>query len=186
MSHYNDNTTQTRSWKISKEQTIWYDYFSEYLQDTHFSKLFKSEFSCDKQARKKINEDVLVLSLSPSSQITWYRSMYAFKNQIRKHNAEEILTMVDFSVAAIFSQHCRSKVHAMNFKAANLEYVIWLDKILGVNYVRYELVVLYCNWVMANIVGHNVTLKRDDYRFSLVNFNRSISLSAESFVFSLY
>jgi hypothetical protein len=46
--------------------------------------------------------------------------------------------------------------------------------------------VLYRNWVMANIVGHNATMKRDDYGFSLVNFDRLVPLSAKSFAFPLH
>jgi hypothetical protein len=80
-------------------------------------------------------------------------------------------------VTATFSLNCQSSIHAKNLKAANLEYVEWVEEILAVDYGRYELVVLYCNWVMANMVGHNVTMKRDDYGFSLVNFDRIISLS---------
>jgi hypothetical protein len=71
-------------------------------------------------------------------------------------------------------------------KAANLEYVRWVEEILAVDYGRYELVVLYCNWVMTNMVGHNATMKRYEYGFSLVNFDRLVSLSAESFTFPLH
>ena len=56
----------------------------------------------------------------------------------------------------------------------------------GRNTGRYELVVLYCNWMMANIIGHNATIKQDNYGFSLVNFDRLVPLSAESFAFPLY
>ena len=112
--------------------------------------------------------------------------MYAFGNHIRVHSAEGTLTTVDSGVAVIFSPNCQSSVHAKNLKAANLEYVGWVEEILAVDYGRYELVVLYCNWVMANMVGHNVIMKRDDYGFNLVNFDRLVSLSTESFAFSLH
>jgi hypothetical protein len=39
---------------------------------------------------------------------------------------------------------------------------------------------------MANMIGHNVTMKRDEYGFSLKNFDRLVSLSAESFAFPLH
>ena len=96
------------------------------------------------------------------------------------------LITVDSSVVATFFQHCRSSVHANSLKAANLEYVGWVEEILAVDYGRYDLVVLYCNWVMTNTVGHNAIMKRDDYGFSLVNFDRLVSLSAESFAFPLH
>ena len=96
------------------------------------------------------------------------------------------LITVDSGVVATFFQHCRSSVHANSLKAANLEYVGWVEELLAVDYGRYDLVVLYCNWVMANTVGHNAIMKRDDYGFSLVNFDRLVSLSAESFAFPLH
>ena len=36
------------------------------------------------------------------------------------------------------------------------------------------------------MVGYNVTMKRDDYVFSQVNFDRLMSISAESFAFPLH
>ena len=36
------------------------------------------------------------------------------------------------------------------------------------------------------MVGHNATIKQDDYSFSLMNFDRLVSLSSKSFVFSLH
>ena len=39
---------------------------------------------------------------------------------------------------------------------------------------------------IANMVGHNATMKRDDYGFSLVNFDRLVPLSVESFAFLLH
>ena len=160
--------------------------YPENLQDEHFHKWFLSEVSRAKAAGEDIDEDVFVLSLPPSSQATSYRSMYAFGNHIRVFSAEGTLTTADFGVAATFSQNCRSSVRAKNLKVANLEYVGWVEEILAVDYGRYELVVLYCNWVMANMVGHNATMKRDEYGFSLVNFDRLVPLSAESFAFPLH
>jgi hypothetical protein len=47
--------------------------YLENLQNEYFSKWFKSEVSRAKQAGEEIDEDVLVLSLPPSSQATSYR-----------------------------------------------------------------------------------------------------------------
>ena len=52
------------------------------LQDQHFFKWFKSKVSHVKQAGQEIDDDVLVLSLPPSSQATSYRSIYAFEIHI--------------------------------------------------------------------------------------------------------
>ena len=60
-----------------------------------------------------------------------------------------------------------------------------MEEIFVVDYGRYELVVLYCDWVVANTVGQIVTMKQDDYGFSLVKFSKLVSLSAKSFAFSV-
>ena len=59
-----------------------------------------------KQMVENIDEDVLILSLSPSSQTTSYNFMYAFENHICVHSTEGILTTVDFGITATFSQYC--------------------------------------------------------------------------------
>jgi hypothetical protein len=113
--------------------------------------------------------------------------MYSFGNHIRDHSAKGTLTTIHSCVTATVFQHCWSGVHAMNFKAENLEYVGWVEEILDImDYGRYELVVLYCNWVMTNMVGHNANMKRDDYGFSLINFDKLIPLLAKSFAFPLH
>ena len=112
------------------------------LQDEPFHNWFKSEISRAKAAGEEIDEDILVLSLPPSSQAISYRSMYAFENHIRVQSAEWTLTTCDCGVAATFFQNCRSSVRAKNMKAAKLEYVRWVEEILTVDYGRYELVVL--------------------------------------------
>ena len=97
------------------------------------------------------------------------------------HSVNRTLTTVDSGVAATFFQNYRSSVHAKNLKAENLAYVGWVEELIAVDYSQYELVVLYYNWVMANIVGHNATMKQNYYGFSLVNCNRLVPLSAENF-----
>jgi hypothetical protein len=116
------------------------------LQDEHYHNWFKLEVSCAKTEGEDIDENVLVLSLPPSSQATSYRSMYAFKNHIRVHSAERTLTTVDSGVAATFSQNCWSGVHAKNLKAANLEYVWSMKK-----YWPWTMVDM--NWLCCIVIG---------------------------------
>ena len=87
---------------------------------------------------------MLVLFLPPSSQTTLYHSMYAFGNHIHVGSVEGTLTTVNCDVSATFSQHCRSNVCNKYLKAANLEYVGWVEVILVVDYARYGLIVLCC------------------------------------------
>ena len=39
---------------------------------------------------------------------------------------------------------------------------------------------------MTDMVGHNAIMKRDDYEFSLMDFDKLMSLPTESFAFALH
>jgi hypothetical protein len=130
--------------------------------------------------------DVKALMLPPSDIAKSYRSMYAFGNHIRVRSAEAQLTTADSGVAATFRQLCRAGMKDTNLRAAELEYVGWVEEILAVDYGHFEVVVLFCNWVVANMRGDGATMKRDDYGFTTVNFGRLIPYSAQSFAFPLY
>jgi hypothetical protein len=44
----------------------------------------------------------------------------------------------------------------------------------------------FCNWVKKNYTGSSTTIKRDEYGFTLENFNSLISISAQSFAFPIH
>jgi hypothetical protein len=135
---------------------------------------------------EEVPTDVLALTLPPSDYAKSYRSMYAFGNHLRVRSAEAQLTTADSGVAATFRQLCRASTKDTNLRAAELEYVGWVEEILSVDYGQFEVVVLYCNWVVANMRGDGATMKRDDYGFTTVNFERLIPYSAQSFAFPLH
>jgi hypothetical protein len=62
----------------------------------------------------------------------------------------------------------------------------WVEEILLVDYAHFEVVVLYCNWVVANMKGDGATMKRDEYGFTTLNFEILIPYSAKSFAFPLH
>jgi hypothetical protein len=135
---------------------------------------------------EEVPEDVRALILPPSDVAKSYRSMYAYGNHLRVRSAETQLTTADSGVAATFRQLCRAGTKDTNLRAAELEYVGWVEEILSVDYGQFEVVVLYCNWVVANMRGDGATMKRDDYGFTTVNFERLIPYSAQSFAFPLH
>jgi hypothetical protein len=135
---------------------------------------------------EEVSQDVIALMLPPSDVAKTYRSMYAYGNHIRIRSAETHLTTADSGVAATFRQLCRTGTKDRNLEAAELEYVGWVEEILSVDYGHYEVVVLYCNWVVSNMRGDGATMKRDDYGFTTVNLQRLISYSAQSFAFPLH
>ena len=124
--------------------------------------------------------------LPPSDQAKLYRSMYAFGNHVPVRSAQAQLTTTDFGAATTFRQLCRSDLKDTNPKVAELEYVGWVEEILSVDYGLFEVVVLYCNWVAANMKGDGATMKHDEYGFTTVNFERLIPYSARSFAFRPY
>jgi len=65
-----------------------------------------------------------------------------------------------------------------NVKASELEYVGWVEEIQSVDYGYYKVVVLYCNWMVANTKGEGATMQHDEYGFTSVNFDRLIPYSA--------
>ena len=73
-----------------------------------------------------------------------------------------------------------------NLKVAGLEYVGWVEVILSIEYGLLELVVLYCNWEVANMKGHGATMKHNEFGFNTINFERLILYSAQSFAFPLH
>ena len=73
-----------------------------------------------------------------------------------------------------------------NLWAAELEYVGWVEEMLSVDYGHFEVVVLFCNWVVANMKGDGATKKRNDYGFTIVNFERLSPYSAQSFALLLH
>jgi len=69
---------------------------------------------------------------------------------------------------------------------ASIEYVGWIEEIFKLDYGRFHIVVLFCNWVVANYGGIMAIMKRDKYWFTLVSFDRLIPLLAKSFAFPMH
>jgi hypothetical protein len=46
--------------------------------------------------------------------------------------------------------------------------------------------VFFSNWVKANYIGSSAIIKRDEYGFTLVNFNSLIPIFDQSFVFPIH
>ena len=135
---------------------------------------------------ENIEEEVIQLSIPPTMKATAYRSMYAYGNHIRVKSAETNLVTMDSGVAAVFGTTCRSSVNDRNPIEAEVEYVGYVEEILELNYGTTCVIVLLCNWVRANHRGAGATMKRDEYGFTLVNFNHMLPISEDSFAFPIH
>jgi hypothetical protein len=96
--------------------------------------------------------------------------MYAYGNHIRVKNVETNLVTMDSGVVATFTTMCKSSGQDSSPIKANLEYVGWVEKILELDYGTCVIVLFYY-WVKANYKGTRVTMKRNEYGFTLVNFS---------------
>ena len=155
-------------------------------RNEQFSEWFPAAVQRDVAAGTQVDEDVLGLVLPPSCEAKSYRSMYAYGNHIRVRGAEVHLSTCDSGVAATFSQSCRASRKDKNHMLANVEYVGWVEEIIGADYGKFELLLLYCKWVQATWIGPRATMKRDEYGFTLVNIDRTIPYSSDSFAFPLH
>jgi hypothetical protein len=102
-------------------------------------------------------------------------------------NAEESITKTcDSGVATFFRRPCRSGRRDANVVDANLEYIGQILEIVELNYGRHCTVLLVCDWVKANYRGRNATVRKDEWGFTLANFNTMVPFGYESFAFPIH
>jgi len=110
--------------------------------------------------------------------------MYSYGYHFRVKSAEgNAISTCDSGVAAIFRRPCRSGRRDLNLVDANLEYIGQIMEIVELDYVRHCTVVLVCEWVKANYRGRNATVKKDEWGFTMANFNQLVPYGYESFAF---
>ena len=91
-----------------------------------------------------VEEDVVDLVLLPSSEAKLYRSMYVYVNHIRMRGTEAYFSTCNNGLAATFSQSCHASRKDQKHTEANVEYVGWVEEIIGANYGKFELLLVYC------------------------------------------
>lgn len=124
--------------------------------------------------------------MPPTLEATSYCAMYVFRNHLRVSSGEEHLTTSDNGIVVTFEQECVSGRNDQRPILAKLKYVGWVEKILKFNYGVFNTIVLFCNWVKTNYIGSSTTIKRDEYGFTLENFNSLILISDQSFAFPIH
>lgn len=87
-------------------------------------------------------------------------------------------------IVELLPQVCRIGTRDVNQMNADLEYVGHIEEILELNYRRHCVAVLVCDFVKANYVGENATIKRDKWGFTLANYDRRYgTICRDSFAF---
>ena len=134
-----------------------------------------------------ISKDVQDSSRLPSLEARSFRSMYSYGYHFRVKSGETSSTSTcDLGVAAVFRQPCRSGRRDQHVVNADLEYIGQIVEILELNYGRYYIVILVCDWVKANYRGRNATIKKDEWRFTLANFRLVVPFGYESLAFPIH
>jgi hypothetical protein len=112
--------------------------------------------------------------------------MYAFENHLRVAITKYHLATSNSRLVATFEQKRVSHSNDQNPMVPSIKYVGWIEEILELDYGRFHIVVILCNWVVANYGGTMTTMKREKYGFKLMNFDRLIPLLAKSFAFPMH
>ena len=73
-----------------------------------------------------------------------------------------------------------------NHVVADVEYVGELHEIVEVNYGGLYVIVHLCSWMKANYKGNNATVKKDQWGFTLANFERSVPFGPKAFAFPMH
>jgi len=90
----------------------------------------------------------------------------------------------DSGVAATFRQVCRNGIRDVNQVHADVEYIGHIEEILELNYKRHYIVVLVCDFVKANYMGKNATIRKDKWGFTLAKYDKRPGvISKDSFAF---
>jgi hypothetical protein len=152
-----------------------------------FAKWFEIDVQQAKDHGIAVPDDVEDSSRPPSLQAQRFRSMYSYGYHFRVKSAEEsVNSTCDSGVAGIFRRPCRSGMRDPNPVDANLEYIGQILEIVELNYGRHCVVVLDCEWVKANYRGRNATVKKDEWGFTMANFNALVPHGYESFAFPIH
>ena len=83
----------------------------------------------------------------------------------------------------MFHRSWRSGIRDQNPVNATVEYIGRILEIVELDYGRHRPVLLVCEWVKANYRGTNATVKKDEWGFTMANFNSLITFSYESLAF---
>lgn len=162
--------------------------FPEELEEMPaFAQWFTDEIEARKHEGVVIPDDVEDSSKPPLLQAQRFKSMYSYGYHYRVKSAEESLTKTcDSGVAAVFRRPCRAGRRDENMVDASLEYIGQILEIVELNYGRHCTVLLVCDWVKANYRGRTATVKKDEWGFTIANFNTLVPYGYESFAFPVH
>ena len=138
-------------------------------------------------AGEQVEADILQYAQPPQRYAIAHRQMYAFGIHFRVHSAEGGLVTRDSCVVASFSQQLRWGLRNGRPIERTDEYVGYIEEILELDYRNHCTTVLVCDWVRRSSDARFPNIRRDQYGFTMANFNRlDGKVHGSSFAFPLH
>ena len=102
------------------------------MQEEAFTTWFHVVVQYDINQGIDVSLDVQAMLMPPSKNAKSYKSMYAYGNHIRFRSLKSNMHTCDSNVAATFLQACCVSNNSRNLQISNLEYIGWVEEIIGV------------------------------------------------------
>jgi hypothetical protein len=154
-----------------------------------FALWLQNEIERRLRAGKIVDHMVVDLSRASRWESTAYRAMKAYGMHLRCISAKIGKETADSGIAATFRHPSRQTNDNCDLEELqNVEYVGWIEEIVELDYRRYYVVLLMCDWVKARLSRPNPTIKRDDYGFTTANNSESSLMGhcPESYAFPIH
>jgi hypothetical protein len=136
---------------------------------------------------EKLDDDVIQYSEAPERYATSHRQMYCFGTHFRVRSSETALVTRDSCVVASFTRELRWGIRNGRPVESTDDYVGYIEEILELDYRNHCTTVLVCDWVRATRDARSPNIVRDQYGFTLANFNHMDGrVHADSFAFPLH
>ncbi len=162
-------------------------YPSALLDLPPFPSWLSAEVKIAEDAGEHVEADVVQYAQPPERNAVAHRQMHAFGMHLRVHSAESDRVTCDSAVVASFTEQLRWGLREGRPIEVTKEYVGYIEEILELDYRNHCTTVLVCDWIRGNPDVRYPNIRRDEYGFTLANFNRlDGKVHGDSFAFPLH
>lgn len=152
-----------------------------------FASWLTSQVSRQRQAGEDVDVDVQQYAQPPERYAISHRKMYAFGMHFRVRSAEGGRVTRDSCVVASFTRQVPWGLRNGRPMETTEDYVGYIEEILELDYRNHCTTVLVCDWVRPSQDPRHPNIERDQYGFTMANFNRMDgTVHSNSFAFPLH
>ena len=152
-----------------------------------FATWLTSQVTSQRQAGEDVGDDVTQYAQPPERYAISHRKMYAFGMHLRVRGAEGGLVTRDSCVVASFTRQLPWGLRNGRPIETTEEYVGYIEEILELDYRNHCTTILVCDWVRQSQDPRHPNITRDQYGFTVANFNRMDGkVHSNSFAFPLH